>query len=528
MVSTLSRSKANTRSVALLEPTPAAFDLLCEVFADGVAPSRSEEEEAEWQRCNDDAAYFIENYVQILNANEKSWVPFALWDAQKQTLKDLQEHPRLCILKARQLGFSWLVLAYVLWVMLFRPIANILLFSKRDDEAIELLEERLKKMHDHLPAWLQQSVDTSNDHEWALANGSRAKAFPTTGGRSYTGTIAVVDEADFVPDLDALINAVEPTVEAGGQMILLSTSDKSQPMSAFKNIFKGAKRKLNSYLAVFFGWAARPGRTQEWYEAKKQDVLARTGSLDELHQEYPATDTEALSPNTEDKRIPAIWIEQCYEEIAPLNRADDITSFPPGAPYIPGLVLYKTPVFGLQYVMGGDPAEGNPTSDNSSCHVLERVTGEEVAKFTGKSEPDVFGSYMQLVGRYFNRAEAMIERNNHGHSVIQWLEEHAPEIRLLDGQDGKTGWLSHVAGKVALYDAAAETLRTTAPTKILHSYDTYMQLASIEGATLRAPKDQPDDEADSWALAQVARRQSPAVTKQSNYLTDPYGPEEEE
>ncbi len=73
-----------------------------------------------------------------------------------------------------------------------------------------------------------------------LSNGSRALAFSTKGGRSYTGTFALVDEADFVPELSQFFNAVKPTIDAGGQLFLVSTSDKKRPISTFKNLFRAA------------------------------------------------------------------------------------------------------------------------------------------------------------------------------------------------------------------------------------------------------------------------------------------------
>ena len=97
---------------------------------------------------------------------------------------------------------------------------------------------RLRGMYDRLPPWLKvQGFLTDNDHEWALSNGSRALAFPTTAGDSYTATLAVVDEADLCPDLDRLMRAVKPTIDGGGRMVLLSRSDKSRPQSAFKRMY---------------------------------------------------------------------------------------------------------------------------------------------------------------------------------------------------------------------------------------------------------------------------------------------------
>lgn len=471
-------------------------------------PDRSAEQAAEIRICRRDAAHFIRTHCMIYNATDRNWIPFALWDAQASTLATLRASRLSVVLKARQLGLSWLTLCYALWLMIFHPAVTLLVFSQRDEEATELLS-RIKGVYAHLPDWCKTaSVVTTNAHEWSLSNGSTAKAFPATGGRSYTGSLAIVDEADFVPDLDALLNAVKPTIDAGGQMIMISTVDKSRPDSPFKRIYRGAVDGTTEWTPVFLPWHARPGRDAAWYETQKQDVLARTGALDDLHQEYPATDTEALAPRTLDKRIAPTLIEACYAAMRPIIAFD--------APALPGLEIYRTPVPGRKYVLGADPAEGNPASDDSALTVVDAQTGEECAVLAGKFEPATFGSYIKLVSAYYHHAPAMIERNNHGHAVIQWLEEHARRVRLLHGHDwdpdahdraSHRGWLSSKLGKALLYTECADHFRQNAETqtKVLHSFASYMQLASIEGATLRAPEGQHDDRADSYALAQVGR-----------------------
>lgn len=455
----------------------------------------------EWLKCSIDAGYFIDTYCYIYNATDREWLPFKLWAAQVDALREMQAHRQLAVLKARQLGLSWLVLCYVLWHMLFHPAATALFFSKRDDEAVELVDFRLKGVYQRLPAWLQtRSVAIDNSHEWRLSNGSAAMGFPTTGGRSYTGSIVVVDEADFVQDLDTLLNAVQPTIDAGGQMIMISTVDKEQPNSPFKRIYTAAKKGATEWGCMFLPWHSRPGRTPEWYEARAAEIMARTGSLDGLHQEYPATDSEALASRTLDKRIPAPWIEACFAELSPIDAS--------GAPTITGLTIYKCPASGTHpYVIGCDPAEGNPNSDDSAATVLDAITGEEVASLAGKFEPSTFAGHIDALGQYYNRAEVMVERNNHGHAVLLALRE-SRKLPLLLGHDERTGWMSSPLGKALLYsqtaDAFRDAARLTPPPKLLHSLETYTQLASIEGATLRAPKGDHDDRADSFALAVAA------------------------
>jgi hypothetical protein len=152
-----------------------------------------------------------------------------------------------------------------------------------------------------------------------MPNGSQAKAFPTTGGRSYTGTFVLVDEADWIPDLNALMSAVESTIGKDGRLVLISASDKGRPDSPFKRTFLAAHSGQGKYHPVFQPWTARPGRDETCYAEEQEARFARTGSDDELHQEYPATPEQALSPRSLDKRIAPAWLDQCLDPLIALT-----------------------------------------------------------------------------------------------------------------------------------------------------------------------------------------------------------------
>ena len=169
-------------------------------------------------------------------------------------------------------------------------------------------------------------------------------------------------------------------------------------------------------------------------------------------------------------------------------------------PSVPGLIVYDRWRLGHTYVVGADPAEGNPQSDDSAFEVLDVETGEEVARLAGRIEPAVFASYIDLIGVWFNRADVLVERNNHGHTVILWLREHS-RLKCLVGLDGHAGWLTNTKNKAAMYAIAAEACRDQET--IIHSLLAFTQLASIEGGTLRAPEGQKDDVATGYALALV-------------------------
>lgn len=470
-----------------------------------MTPPAGTNRDRELIKCAASVEYFLNTYGRVYDPDARGWIPFRLWPAQAETLRLLHRERLVVALKARQLGLTWLCLGYAIWGMVFRPISRFLCFSRRETDAGYLVgSERLRGMHGQLPDWMRQAMnaEAANDGTYSLvlANGSTAHAFPCNAGDSYTATFALLDEFDLLTSDEQrrLLNAVKPTIEHG-KMAMISRPDKSKPDSPFKRTYREARVGSVGWKPVFLSWQSRPDRTPEWYEREKAETLARTGGLDDLHEQYPASEAEALTPRTQDKRIAPAWLQQCYRERAPER------SLPPGAPSIPGVEIYILPQPGRLYVVGADPAEGNPTSDDSALTILDWQTGEECAALAGKFQPSVLADHADTLGRWYaerGQTLVMVERNNHGHAVIQWLAEHS-RLTLLNGHDGRPGWLSSQRGKVLLYDAAADAFRNSET--VLHSLASFAQLASIEGATLRAPEGQFDDRADSYALALAAR-----------------------
>jgi len=457
-------------------------------------------------KCVQSAFYFIYNYVKIDDPHPDvlEWIPFRLWSPQKTVLEDVQDHRLVVVLKARQVGLTWLVLAFILWLMLFRPGTKALMFSHRDPEAIHLLDDRLKGMFNRLPRWLRHGIEAisggDSKHVWQLNNGSECRAYTPKAGDTYTATIVFVDEADLVPNLNELMRSAKPTIDAGGWMILVSRVDKTKPSSEFKALYKAAKAGVNEWRSVFLPWDARPDRDDTWYARQRADILARTGSLDDLHEQYPTTDAEALAPRAADKRVPADWLLSCWREGVPVSAF----GLPPDAPAVPGLRVYSLPKSGVRYVAGGDPAEGLPSSTDSALVVLREDTGVQVAALNEKLEPKfTFPGAVAAVCRWYNRAAVLLERNNHGHATIGWLEEHAPDMTLLAGLDGRPGWVNSPAGKVRMWDNMAATFMHNEI--MLYDFQTHAQVASIDKSTLKAPEGQLDDLAVACALADLAR-----------------------
>lgn len=466
------------------------------------------DQQREMDLCGLSPEYFTVQYTHIYDPSSRAFIPFDLWPAQARVLDLIHENQRVAVLKARQLGLTWVALAYALWLMLFRPAATVLLFSKRQEEAWYLLgEERLRGMYKTLPLWMKYARPTSDSVSiFALDNGSVARAFPTNAGDSYTATLAVADEFDLVADQEGLFRAVGPTIENGGKFLLISRADKDKPDSAFKKTFLMGQRRQGGWVSDFLPWWVHPGRTLAWYQDQCQAAEEREGTLDPVHEQYPSTAEEAMQPPRLSKRFNPDWVTACYVPMRPLS--DDLLSVAE-APAINGLKIFRLPRKGEQYLIGADTAEGKITGDAAAISVVAASTGEQVACYDGPATPEMQGQYIDQLGRYYSNAQVMCERNNTGHATILWLKLNSYLIQL-HGHDAddtsetelNLGWLSSEKGKVVMYTEGAERIRDRRC--IIHDEKTYRELQSIERNTLRAPANQHDDCSDAFVLALCA------------------------
>jgi hypothetical protein len=90
-----------------------------------------------------DPAAFIDQCIIIDDAQDHGdgvgTMPFKLWAAQAELLQAMETEPRLLILKARQLGISWLCCAYALHQSLHKAQHLTLNFSIGQEEANEMM-----------------------------------------------------------------------------------------------------------------------------------------------------------------------------------------------------------------------------------------------------------------------------------------------------------------------------------------------------------------------------------------------------
>lgn len=270
-----------------------------------------------------DPTAFIDECVSIDNAQsgdsadaQHETMPFHLWPAQADLLAAIHTERLLLILKARQLGISWLVCAYALWLCLFRPGRLVLMFSIGQGEANEMLR-RVNVMYWRLSSALRDSLPhlvKENTEEMTWANGSRIQSLPArkTAGSGYTASLVILDEFAKNTSAREIYTAVKPTVDGGGQMIILSSAHGVGNL--FHEMVTRALARLGRFAFRFLPWTARPGRDAAWYSAVAADAV--DSSL--MKQEYPATPEEAFEATEVDSFLSNIQLwDACRDDTLP-------------------------------------------------------------------------------------------------------------------------------------------------------------------------------------------------------------------
>lgn len=436
-------------------------------------------------------------------------MPFHLWPAQLPVLWGLQrgglggrQNPdRLTIiLKARQLGISWICCLYALWLCLFQAGKVVLLFSRGKDEAKELLR-RIKELYRRLPDWMRESLPTvtdDNDVEFAWTNGSRVQSLAASphSGSGYTASLVILDEASKLLFGDTLYAALKPTIDGGGQLIVLSTANGIGNL--FHRLWLKAQEGLSGFRAIFLPWWSRPERDADWYAAQ----LREYDDPALVRQEYPASATEAFLVSGRTRFQPD-WIARQAVHVQPGFARKQ---WPAALHHIDGLTVYTLPRPGRRTVIGADVAEGLEHGDYSNAVVLDAETWEELASLHGHWEPDEYAGHLDTLARAYD-AELAVERNNHGHAVLVTLKAlRTPKV--VSGHDDKRGWLTNAQTKPQSIDLLAEALRDDLVTVRSQATLNELQIYRVlKNGSTGAPEGYHDDRVMAWAIAlQIARR----------------------
>ena len=348
-------------------------------------------------------------YEQVkISDPKRGAILFEMWPHLMELIDSFEADRLHVVLKPRQVGISWLIAAYALKVALTRPNSRVLLISMGEREAIQLLR-KCRFIYQYLPDWLKFNLSYDSATLLGFKGlDSTIMALPSTeaAGRGEACTLVVCDEWDYREFAESNFAAIKPTIDAGGQLIGVSTVDKEKTDSFFKRVFRGAMAGENNFKAHFYPYDVRPGRTPEWYAEMEREYPEHI-----REQEYPRSIEEALSP---------LSARAFFDKDKMFQLLRDVEEPIYEKPY---LWIYREPKVGIRYVAGVDVGEGIG-GDYSTLTIIGRegMQGEVVAVInTNIITTDIFAYEVdRLCRRYFN-ALLGVENNSLGLAVINKL-----------------------------------------------------------------------------------------------------------
>ncbi len=338
--------------------------------------------------------YFLQTYVYLQDRNRARTVRFESWPHLIELLELLLTKKPIIILKARQIGVSYLLVAYCLWKARFFENVKILFLSKKEDDAFDLIG-RCKFIDDNLPDFIRSPRDPNQRGLIGFSETrSEIQALPSTedAGRSTDATIVVCDEWEYHPYSEINYAAVKPTISSGGQFVAMSTADgmKDISKSFFKSMYVKAVSGDTNFIHRFYGVFSRPDRTREWLDNEIKDM-----PLWLAEREYPETEKQALGTLKSRAFFDSAAIDYMYSNITKPIEHELSDKYK-------GLVkIYKLPVVGAKYCLYTDPSEGK--EDPHACIVIDK-TGEEVAESHGKTTADQCAQIHDELVRLYNDA----------------------------------------------------------------------------------------------------------------------------
>lgn len=365
-------------------------------------PSSKKAMMAEIVRCGKDPIHFCNNHAKISHPM-RGLIPFDMYDFQETTLRDFRVNRFTVILKARQLGISTSVAAYVCWMILFHRDKNVLIVATKLQTATNMVK-KIKAIHKHLPNWLKiANISIDNRTSFELTNGSQVKASSTTGdaGRSEALSLLVVDEAAFVDGMEELWAGLYPTLSTGGRCIALSTPNGVG--NWFHKTYTEAEEKKNDFYTIKLSWMVHPERDQKWFEKETRN-MSRREIAQELECNFNASGETVV--HGDDLRL---LLETVKE---PIHQTGFDRNY----------WIWREPQPSGQYILVADVARGDG-SDYSVAHVFDTQTMEQVAEYQGKVTPDMFAPLLFSIANEYNNALLIIENNSLGIGVLSRVQD---------------------------------------------------------------------------------------------------------
>ena len=411
----------------------------------------AEKRRATRKRLLEDFSFYCRKAL-VIRTKDAQIVPFILNRAQRKFLAQVLDQwqrtgkVRIVILKARQLGLSTAVEAFLYWwVSQHRATKGIIV--THEAAASTALFDMTKRYHENVPAFLKPSTSRSNGRELKFDKLDSGYIIATAGsdtvGRGETLQAVHLSEVGLWPKGKAadIMNGLLQAVPAVDDTFVFVESTARGMSGPFYKACKAAEDGSSGYELCFLPWFF-----DDKYRSQVDEAFTRTPEEDELaaealrayddtlddeqlmfrrqkialdglplfKQEYPSNPEEAFLTSG----APVFNLENLHEALkvtpdikhrmdyCPLDQEYKVN--PQGR-----LLMYREIDPHMEYTIGADVCKGVNDGDYSVATVLDahkRICGV----WRGQSEPDFFAHILYHLGKMYNWARLAVEFNNHG------------------------------------------------------------------------------------------------------------------
>lgn len=446
------------------------------------------------QRCQKSVSFFLTNFGRLKHPSA-GVLPFHPFSYQREAIRCFRKYRLNIFRKCRQSGISKISGAFATWFAMFHPHKTILIVSRRNEDAMGFLRDHIVFLYEHLPPWMKEvwKPIKQNEHEIIFPNGSRIQSLTSHPDvlRSNASSLNIIDEAAFIQGMDTLWAAGWPTLQHGGNVIVISTTNGIG--NWYWSAWTDAEAAVNNFNPILVNWwdmdwiiEFKDPLSLEWKRIAPRDNLRECVSKEEIHkfgpywspwlqEQYDALqeqgeswkfDQEILasfvgSGNTVISKEVLSHIQTTLKDpkqkvrgfqtyVHPTSGAIEEMNFDFTTPD-EGLWIWEEPVVATprkqrgneiidpgtpahSYVMGVDIATGKGR-DYSAIEVFDIDTMAQVAEFMARCLPRDLIKYIDRIGRWYNCALAVIERNNGGDTLIDSMRYDVMYPRLWRKKD---------------------------------------------------------------------------------------------
>lgn len=377
-----------------------------------------------------------------------------------QRIMNAETAPRKMILKPRQIGSTTNEVIKLLDYVLYHKNTTICVMA-HEDSAIKKIFRIPRRAYNAMPAAIRPELDRGGGSKYEMAFPKiRSLMYCDLESRGDTISRLHISEAAFV-DYERYISTMQ-AVPVNGRITIESTPN------GVGNWFYDKWQNDDSYAKLFFPWYMDIG-----YQLPYSGRLSYTADENALIAYAKAHHKIEISPNQ------IIWRRQKITELKDFfyqeYPEDPATCFLlSGGQVIDRLIIQKimakakkpiseqhevkvfeTKRAGAHYVIGADPAEGvGGDFSHATCYDVERRC--EVATLRGQFKPVVFARRLKDFAAKYAHGHRWpllaVEKNNHGHAVLQELIEHTDYPNLYFSKPDSPGWHSNSVTRPIMID----------------------------------------------------------------------------